>query len=96
MVWTGCDAKTHRVMTFYGSDHSHDRTQEPRAVIPEVYRQQATFRPDQYEAYNGVIPAAQPKAITKKACRELSGDCPCGRELGRLAGTAAHRCSFVT
>jgi hypothetical protein len=66
-------------MTFCGSDHRRDRTQEPRAVIPEVYRQQAPFRPDQYEAYNGVMPAAQPKAITKKARRELSGNCPMRR-----------------
>jgi insertion element IS1 protein InsB len=33
-----------------------------------VYREQATFYTDQYEAYQGVIiPAAQHKAITKKA-----------------------------
>jgi insertion element IS1 protein InsB len=35
--------------------------------LPAAYREQATFYTDQYEVYNGVIPAAQHKAITKKA-----------------------------
>jgi insertion element IS1 protein InsB len=32
-----------------------------------VYREQATFYPDQYAAYPGVIPAAHHKAITQRA-----------------------------
>jgi hypothetical protein len=34
-----------------------------------VYRAQATFHTDQYDAYSGVIPAKQHKAITKHARR---------------------------
>jgi insertion element IS1 protein InsB len=37
------------------------------ANIPTAYREQATFYTDQYEAYTCVIPAAQHKAMTKKA-----------------------------
>ena len=37
------------------------------ANIPLVYREQATFHTDQYAVYQGVIPAAQHRAITKKA-----------------------------
>ena len=37
------------------------------ATIPEVYQDQAKFYTDQYEVYNGVIPADRHKAITKKA-----------------------------
>jgi insertion element IS1 protein InsB len=37
------------------------------AKIPLVYRAQATFHTDQYDAYTGVIPTARYKAITKKA-----------------------------
>jgi insertion element IS1 protein InsB len=32
-----------------------------------VYRQQAVFHTDLYEVYQGIIPAGQHKAITKKA-----------------------------
>jgi insertion element IS1 protein InsB len=37
------------------------------AKIPWVYRAQATFHTDQYDAYSGVILAARHKAITKHA-----------------------------
>jgi len=35
--------------------------------MPFVYREQATFHTDQYDAYPGVIPADRHKAITKQA-----------------------------
>ena len=35
--------------------------------IPLVYREQATFHTDQYDAYTGVIPAGRHRAITKRA-----------------------------
>jgi hypothetical protein len=34
--------------------------------LAAVYQQQATFHTDCYEVYNGVIPPAQHRAITKK------------------------------
>ncbi len=37
------------------------------ATIPLAYRQQATFYTDQYVVYEGLIPAAQHKAISKLA-----------------------------
>ena len=37
------------------------------AKIPVMYREQATFHTDQYDAYQGVIPAERHKAITEKA-----------------------------
>jgi insertion element IS1 protein InsB len=48
-------------------DRSRDSAKELWANIPEVYREQATFHTDQYEAYTGVIPAERHSAITKKA-----------------------------
>jgi insertion element IS1 protein InsB len=35
--------------------------------IPAGYQEQATFYPDQYAVYTGIIPAAQHRAITKLA-----------------------------
>jgi insertion element IS1 protein InsB len=48
-------------------DRSRDSAKELWANIPEIYREQATFHTDQYEAYKSVIPAARHRAITKKA-----------------------------
>jgi insertion element IS1 protein InsB len=61
------DAKIRQVLAFQVG--SRDSTQELWAKIPLVYRQQATFHTDQYQAYQGVIPAARHKTITKKAQR---------------------------
>jgi insertion element IS1 protein InsB len=35
--------------------------------IPTEYQEEATFYTDRYEVYKGVIPPAQPRAITKLA-----------------------------
>jgi insertion element IS1 protein InsB len=67
--WIGIamDATTRQVMAFHVGDHSRDSAKELWAKIPLVYREQATFHTDQYDAYQGVIPAVRHKAITKKA-----------------------------
>ena len=61
------DAKTRQVMAFHVGDRSRESAKELWAKIPLVYREPATFHTDQYEAYQGVIPLSQRKAITKKA-----------------------------
>jgi insertion element IS1 protein InsB len=38
-------------------------------IISKAYRRYATFHTDQYVVYQGVIPAAQHRAISKKARR---------------------------
>jgi insertion element IS1 protein InsB len=66
-VWIAMDVNTRKVIAFHVGDHSRDRAKELWAKIPLVYREQATFHTDRYEAYQGVIPAARHKAITKNA-----------------------------
>jgi len=39
----------------------------PCSRVPHAYRQHATFYTDQYVVYEGVIPAAQHRAISKPA-----------------------------
>jgi insertion element IS1 protein InsB len=48
-------------------DRSRRSARRLWAKIPEVYRQHATFYPDQHVVYDGVIPAAQHRAISKLA-----------------------------
>jgi IS1 family transposase len=66
-IWIAMDAKTRQIMAFYVGDRSRDSAKQLSARIPLVYREQATFHTDQYDAYSGVIPAERYKAITKHA-----------------------------
>jgi insertion element IS1 protein InsB len=66
-VWIAMDVKTRQVIAFHVGDRSRDSAKELWAKIPLVYREQATFHTDRYEAYQDVIPAARHQAITKKA-----------------------------
>src|SRR5436190_23467485 len=61
------DKQTRQIIAFHIGDRSRDSAKRLWASLPEVYRTQAAFYTDQYETYQGVIPAAQHKAIMKKA-----------------------------
>jgi len=66
-IWIAMDAKTRQIIAFHVGDRSRDRAKQLWANIPIEYREQAIFHTDQYEAYQGVMPPAQHKAITKHA-----------------------------
>jgi insertion element IS1 protein InsB len=66
-LWIAMDAKTRHIVAFHVGDRSRDSAKQLWANIPAIYHEQATFYTDQYDAYKGVIPTAQHKAITKKA-----------------------------
>jgi insertion element IS1 protein InsB len=66
-IWIAMDATTRQIIAFHVGDRRRDSARELWANIPEIYREQATFHTDQYEAYKGVIPAERHRAITKKA-----------------------------
>jgi insertion element IS1 protein InsB len=66
-IWIAMDAKTRQIIAFHVGDRSRKSAEALWAKIPEVYQQHATFHTDQYEVYNGVIPAERHKAISKKA-----------------------------
>jgi insertion element IS1 protein InsB len=66
-IWIAMDAQTRQMIAFYVGDRSRDSAKELWAKIPLVYREQAIFHTDQYDAYTGVIPAERHKAITKHA-----------------------------
>ena len=66
-IWIAMDATTRQVIAFHVGGRSRDSAIVLWAKIPLVYREQATFHTDQYDAYTGGIPAERHKAITKKA-----------------------------
>jgi insertion element IS1 protein InsB len=66
-IWIAMDATSRQVIAFHVGDHSHRSAKRLWAKIPHAYRQHATFYTDQYVVYEGVIPAAQHRAISKLA-----------------------------
>jgi insertion element IS1 protein InsB len=66
-IWIAMDAKTRQVITFHVGDRSRKSAKRLWAKIPHAYRQHATFYTDQYVVYEGVIPAAQHRAISTLA-----------------------------
>ena len=66
-IWIAMDATSRQIIAFHVGDRSDKSGKALWANIPLMYREQATFHTDQYAVYQGVIPAAQHRAITKKA-----------------------------
>jgi len=66
-IWLAMDATTRQIIAFHVGDRSRASAKALWSEIPAVYQEHAIFHTDQYEVYNGVIPAERHKAITKKA-----------------------------
>jgi insertion element IS1 protein InsB len=66
-IWIAMDAYTRQVIAFHVGDRSRQSAKRLWVKIPQAYRQHATLYTDQYVGYEGVIPAAQHKAISKLA-----------------------------
>jgi len=66
-IWLAMDTQTHQIIAFHVGDRSRQSARRLWARIPAAYRQHATFYTDQYVVSDGVIPAAQHKAISKLA-----------------------------
>src|SRR5215475_1992756 len=57
-IWIAKDATTRQVIAFHVGNCSRKSAKRLWAKIPLASRQHATFHPDQYVVYEGVIPAA--------------------------------------
>lgn len=66
-VWLAMDIHTRQIIAFHVGDRSKKSAQQLWKNIPETYRQRATFYTDQYESYEGVIPAVQHRAVAKES-----------------------------
>jgi insertion element IS1 protein InsB len=64
-IWLAMDAKTHQIIAFHVRDRSRQSFKKLWAMIPQAYRQHATFSTEQYVVYQGVILAAQHDPIGK-------------------------------
>ena len=66
-IWIAMDAKSRQVIAFHIGDRRRKSAMKLWAKIPLAYRQHAMFYTDQYVVYEGVIPPAQHRAISKLA-----------------------------
>jgi insertion element IS1 protein InsB len=66
-IWIAMDATPRQVIAFHVGDRSRRSAKRLWAKISEAYRQHAMFYTDQYVVYEGVIPTAQHRAISKLA-----------------------------
>jgi insertion element IS1 protein InsB len=66
-IWIAMDVMSRQVIAFHVGDRSRKSAKRLWAKIPHAYRQHAMFSTDQYVVYEGVIPAAQHRAISKLA-----------------------------
>ena len=66
-IWLAMDTKTRQIMALHIGDRRRKSARRLWAKMPAAYRQQAMFYTAQYVVYDGVIPAAQHKAIHKLA-----------------------------
>jgi insertion element IS1 protein InsB len=64
-IWMAMDAMSRQVIALYVGDRSRRSAKHLWAKMPEAYRQHAIFSTDQYVVYEGVIPAAQHREISK-------------------------------
>src|SRR5215813_5671183 len=66
-IWLAMDATPRQIIAFHVGDRSRASATALWDKIPAVYQEHAIFHTDQYDVYNGVIPAERHKAITKQA-----------------------------
>jgi IS1 family transposase len=68
-IWIAIDTATRQVIAFYVGDRSRESARKLWESIPEVYRREANFDTDDWEAYKGVIPAEQHQVCAKGSGR---------------------------
>ncbi len=66
-IWLAMDAKTRQVIALYVGDRSKRSARILWKSIRDCYKQKAIFHTDKYDAYQGVIPVAQHRAVYKLA-----------------------------
>jgi insertion element IS1 protein InsB len=64
-VWIAIDVSSKQVIAFYVGDRSRQSARKLWERVALIYRQQATFDTDDWEAYKGVLPEARHPVCAK-------------------------------
>jgi IS1 family transposase len=64
-IWIAIDVESKQIIAFYVGDRSRKSARKLWNRIPLIYRQQANFDTDDWQAYKGVIPESQHQVCAK-------------------------------
>ena len=59
-IWIAMDTKSRQIIAFHVGDRSQESAKKLWELIPEDYREKATFYTDDWQAYKGLIPGGTP------------------------------------
>jgi insertion element IS1 protein InsB len=87
-VWIAMDAKSRQIIAFYVGDRSQDSANRLWELIPEYYREKATFYTDDWQAYKTIIPEERHHVIDGKTNHIERFNCTMIQRISRLVRQA--------
>jgi insertion element IS1 protein InsB len=87
-IWIAMDARSRQIITFYVGDRSRESARKLWESIPKNYREKATFYTDDWQAYNGIIPADRHQVVKGKANHIERFNCTMRQRISRLVRKA--------
>jgi insertion element IS1 protein InsB len=87
-VWIAMDAKSRQIIAFYVGDRSQDSVKKLWELIPEYYREKATFYTDAWQAYKAIIPEERHHVIDGKTNHIERFNCTMRQRISRLVRQA--------
>jgi insertion element IS1 protein InsB len=87
-VWIAMDAKSRQIIAFYVGDRSQESAKRLWELIPEYYREKATFYTDAWQAYKAIIPEERHHVIDGKTNHIERFNCTMRQRISRLVRQA--------
>jgi insertion element IS1 protein InsB len=86
--WIAMDAKSRQIIAFHVGDRSQESAKKLWELIPEDYREKATFYTDEWHSYNGVIPEERHHVVKGKSNHIERFNCTIRQRISRLVRKA--------
>ena len=87
-VWIAMDAKSMQIIAFHVGGRSQESAKKLWELIPEDYREKATFYTDDWQAYKVVIPAERHHVVKGKVNHIERFNCTMRQRISRLVRKA--------
>jgi insertion element IS1 protein InsB len=87
-IWIAMDAKSRQIIAFHVGDRSQESAKKLWELIPETYREKATFYTDEWHSYNGVIPKERHHVVKGKSNHIERFNCTIRQRVSRLVRKA--------
>ena len=87
-VWIAMDVKTRQIIAFFVGDRSRESAKKLWELIPQDYRDKATFYTDDWHSYKGVIPEERHNIVKGKSSHIERFNCTMRQRVSRLVRKA--------